>query len=300
MTEKVEKELYKVTFIILHYQLVEMTKQCVEIIKKVIKYDNYNVLVVDNASPNGSGKVLQELYAKDKRVDVILNCQNWGFSKGNNQGYKVARDNGADFIIIMNNDVEIQQSDFIQRIIRTYEDTKCYVLGPDIVNLEGIHQSPERNYFISKTELKKWYIKRKMLLHLLLFANKLNIEHSVVYRRYVKYDKNRILNLAYSEPKENVELQGACFIFTPDFIKMREIAFEEISFMYAEEPMLACLCKKNGWKTYYDPQIKVLHREKFTTHNLEENYLKHEIFHTQNLVIGLRKIIRKMNEWGLE
>ena len=53
---------YKVVFSILHYVTSEKTIKCIDTITENLAYDNYLIYVVDNCSPNGSGKELQEKY----------------------------------------------------------------------------------------------------------------------------------------------------------------------------------------------------------------------------------------------
>lgn len=285
------KNEYKVSFVILHYQLVEMTKMCVSCIEANFNEYNIDIIIVDNASPNGSGKELENLYSSDNIVTVIKCEENFGFSKGNNIGYRKAKQHKADFVIIMNNDVEIHQKDFLDILFEDYQKYQYHVIGPDIVNLEGVHQSPQREHYINKKELSKWYFKRMLFLKLLYIARKVPLFAKVLRKRYIVHDKERIGNFDFSNPKVDVELQGACFIFTPSFVDKREYPFEEISFMYGEEPMMGVLCKLNGWHTYYDPKMKILHKEKSTTRSENVNYIEHEIFYTKNMIEGLRNII---------
>ena len=60
-------------------------------------------------------------------------------------------------------------------------------------------------------------------------------------------------------PRENVILNGACFIFSKRFIKNRNYAFYPGTFMYVEERILSLHCKKEGYKILYHPDIKIKH-----------------------------------------
>ena len=58
---------YKYVFLILHYQSLDLTNKCIEsITEKCADYD-YHIVVVDNASPNNSGKALEEKYKNQQR-----------------------------------------------------------------------------------------------------------------------------------------------------------------------------------------------------------------------------------------
>ena len=53
----------KTAFVILHYNAIKETHKCIQYIKENIDTQDYKILVMDNASPNHSGEILQEQYA---------------------------------------------------------------------------------------------------------------------------------------------------------------------------------------------------------------------------------------------
>ena len=121
-----------VCFVILHYMALEETIQCVESILNNIEGDK-KVIVVDNCSPNNTGADLEKRYAGSGNVDVLQTGKNLGFAKGNNFGYGYAVQNyDPDFVVVMNNDMEIRQQDFISRMEKSWEEHRFAVMGPDI------------------------------------------------------------------------------------------------------------------------------------------------------------------------
>ena len=142
------------TFVILHYIDYKTTVECVESIINNIAYDNYKIVIVDNASPNESGLRLEEKFGTLDKIEV--------FANGNNAGYRYAKEKfNANYIICINNDTLITQSDFLQRIIEIYCQYKCDVLGPNIISKEGIAQSPRRSHRLTKREVNKHNIKKR-------------------------------------------------------------------------------------------------------------------------------------------
>ena len=100
-----------IAFVILHYRAADMTRRCVEKIQALP--GEKQIVIVDNASPNGSGQVLLDEYASCPEIKVILNPENSGFAKGNNLGVKWVREHKKpEFTVVLNNDVEILQEDF--------------------------------------------------------------------------------------------------------------------------------------------------------------------------------------------
>lgn len=86
----------------MHYQALNETLVCVNSILKL--YKDVNIVIVDNSSPNNSGNKIKNLFLDCSNIKVIINDENKGFARGNNVGYKYAKEHGADFIIQVNND----------------------------------------------------------------------------------------------------------------------------------------------------------------------------------------------------
>ena len=92
------EEKYFTSIIILSYNALEYTKLCLESIRKHTPSGTYELIVVDNASTDGSAQWLKE----QKDIRLILNEENVGFPKGCNQGLKMAQ--GSE-LLLLNNDV---------------------------------------------------------------------------------------------------------------------------------------------------------------------------------------------------
>ena len=100
-------------FVILHYRAIDTTRSCVKSIRALA--GDKHIVIVDNASPNGTGAVLAEEFAASPDVTVLLHGKNDGFARGNNVGTRWVYEHlDADFTVVLNNDVEIPQHDFIR------------------------------------------------------------------------------------------------------------------------------------------------------------------------------------------
>ncbi len=91
----------KVSLIVLTYNNLQLTKDCLEGIEKNTFYPNYEVIIVDNLSTDGTRDYLKENYLNKNKYKVILNNENHGFSGGNNIGLSAA---DGDILIVINND----------------------------------------------------------------------------------------------------------------------------------------------------------------------------------------------------
>jgi GT2 family glycosyltransferase len=96
-----------------------------------IDYPNFEVVLVDNASEDGSFEKARLTYSK---YIFIKNTQNLGFSAGNNLGIKYALERGADYVLLLNYDTEVEKS-FLRYLVSLAEtDDKIGLVSPLIYN----------------------------------------------------------------------------------------------------------------------------------------------------------------------
>lgn len=255
--------MFNTYFVVLHYQAINETVDCVKSLKQLnTDMSISHIFVVDNASPNKSGKQLQELYKDDKYVDVILSDSNLGFAKGNNLGFMKAKGAMADFIVLINNDTLIKDSLFLDKLSSIYERTKFAVLGPDILSIKDqVHQNPMSGLDMSPTSLRKRIIKAKLILS----ANKLGLTKLLMSKR----NTNNVYKNNYKEEKiidlnSNLVLQGSCLIFSKEYIERFDGLYDG-TFMYYEENILAYRCFSNNLKMVYSPEIQIEHYRNVST-----------------------------------
>jgi GT2 family glycosyltransferase len=102
----IEKIKPNVVIITLNWNRREDTIECVESLLR-LNYDNYTVVVVDNASTDGS---VQAIRAAFPGVKIIENESNLGYALGFNTGIKYALDRDPKYILILNNDTKIDRN----------------------------------------------------------------------------------------------------------------------------------------------------------------------------------------------
>ena len=278
-----------IAFVILHYQAFDETVNCVKTIFEKVSGDK-KVIVVDNLSPNGSGKQLEEKYKDDPDVNVILTGKNLGFAKGNNIGYKEAKKYDPDFIVVMNNDVFIQQDDFTDMVEQAYSSHRFDVLGPDIYSTKiNGHQNPQRARNFTLEELEK---KRKFLE----FKNNFKFLLKIKYMFRKKTDAPQSSMDFIDQRKTGVVLHGACYIFSSDFIKKHDNCFYNETFMYYESYILHYLGIREGLELVYEPSIKVLHHEDVATNQTYGKMYSKSVFVNKCLLDSCNCFIKVMKD----
>ena len=247
-------------FVVLHYLAEEMTLRCTETLLALP--GPVRVVIVDNASPNGSGKRLQEHFSGHEAVTVLLHARNEGFARGNNTGYQFLREHfSCSFIAVINNDVLIPDRDFPAKVEAIYKETPFAVLGPDILNPDtGIHQNPAHLQAFTRKEVQERLDRyEKNLRHFRWNRFKWKLKQAL------RPAPRKPLPDFIDEPMENVVLHGACYVFSKDFINRRERCFNPDTFLYFEEDILHCECLQEGLVLRYDPSLQVEHLEDAAT-----------------------------------
>lgn len=112
----------KVSIIIVNYNGAEDTNECLNSLKK-IDYENYEVIVVDNASGDASF-VLNKMHQDFSDVKILALPHNHGFAGGNNAGINHALGNGAEYMLLLNNDTVIAR-DFLTRMVEAAQSDEC-------------------------------------------------------------------------------------------------------------------------------------------------------------------------------
>lgn len=281
-------------FVILHYNATEMTKKCVETLESTFSMSENLIVIVDNASPNKSGEFLKNFYADKDYIKVILSEENLGFARGNNIGYSYLKENFAiDFMIIMNNDLLIEQKDFLDLSKKLYDEKKYAVLGPDIYCPSyNAHQNPLFEKPLTKPELLK---RIKMVKK---FAKSINYFFFREFTHKVKLGlKSLIFGIKenqYLSEKTNWALHGSCYIISKDFISQRDYAFNPGTYMYCEEDILHFECLRDGLKMIYSPILHCTHLQKvssMTIFNTNKERLK---FQKINQIDSLNVLLNMM------
>lgn len=130
-----------IVFVVLNFNVVEITIDCINSIKKNIDTTKYRIILVDNASSNQSGEKLQQFFLNDKHVVFVKSNRNIGFARGNNLGIKLAKKKyPAKFICCLNNDTLLQQKNFFKVLSRKYDTIHPAIIGPRIRLANGKYE----------------------------------------------------------------------------------------------------------------------------------------------------------------
>mgnify|MGYP000518193144 CR=1 FL=1 len=118
--------LPKISVIVLTYNNLELTKACLDSILRWSDYPNIEIIVVDNASTDGSPEYLTAFQEKHPQVKLLLNEKNLGFSAGNNVGLKAAT---GDYLVMLNNDTVVTPGWLLTMLRHLQADSSIGLIG---------------------------------------------------------------------------------------------------------------------------------------------------------------------------
>lgn len=229
-----EKELNLIVAVILNYNSTKDTKKCISYLQKQ-NYNEFNIVVVDNNSPDYEQLKELKAFCREQGVEIILSDKNGGFSAGNNIGIRRAIDLHAKWVLIINPDVEIRDPNYVSYIMDECEKwNDVGVIASKILLPNGYNQNPMRE---------------------LTAAEEIFFPIEFVKQKLGKSDNYKTEEVTGICEK----VSGCCFFASIEFLKQNNLLDEKV-FMYCEEPILAKSLVSNGYKALYIDEVVAFHQ----------------------------------------
>lgn len=272
--------MYKIVFVILHFETLNDTRTCIDSLLKQT-YSNIEIIVVDNGSKNEKANSVRIEYSDYPHIYFIESEQNLGFAKGNNLGFRYAKEElKADFIVLCNSDLVFEQCDFTERLAGSYRHEAFDIAGPRIISfIDGMNQNPVRRLFRGSSDADK----RLGKLYVLYFLSIFHLD--LVLRREIS---NSVKEYHMKEGQD-FQLHGACLIFSPAYIGKYDGLFAD-TFMYGEEDILKLRAEQDQLVMKYIDEIEVKHKEGSSTKKVFSKSLEQRRFFYKWSIDSTRKL----------
>lgn len=275
MSLSMEQPVPKVGIVILNYRNFVDTVACLQSLAHAT-YPRVETIVVDNDSRNNSlqriGQDLESRGIPCARLDegevgecfhfresvfLVQASANRGYAAGNNLGIRAALARGCDYVLILNNDTEVQ-SDFLEPLVVYAEaHPELGAVGPKILNIAGC---VERNCARRRPNLRFYFfatgIGRKVWP---------NNPWSRGHHYEEEYD--------YDEPKSVDLLSGSCMLLKGTALEQIGL-FDETTFLYLEELILHEKFRSWGWRQAIVPASVIMHKGGQTTRNEQPAHIQ--------------------------
>jgi GT2 family glycosyltransferase len=222
------------SIIIVTWNTCEITRACLQSIREHVTGVEYEVIVVDNASSDGSVGMIQSEFPEAR---LIPNEENVGFGRANNQAMRVAR---GRFLFLLNSDTLIPD-DSVERLVSFMEgDSQIGVAGCKLLFEDGSLQSS-----CSRFPSIKLALIEDLMLYKLLSRRK---QGEVLLGGYWPHDHVRDVEAVW----------GAVMLIRREVFEQTK-GFDESMFMYGEDLEWCMRVGDLGWRITFTPDCSIVH-----------------------------------------
>lgn len=245
------------SIITVNYNVKEFLQNLIHSIHKAALNLSYEIIIVDNASSDGSVEFITEKFPE---VTLIANEKNLGFGKANNQALKIAKGN---YVLLINPDAIVSEDTFTKMISFFEGHPAVGLAGCKILNPDGTLQLACRRSFPGP-----WTSFCKVTGLSNLFPN------SRLFARY---------NLTYKDENESYEVDAisGSFMMMKREVYEKAGGFDEDYFMYGEDLDLCYRIQQAGYKVFYVHETQIIHYKGESTRrsSLDESKFFYDAMH---------------------
>lgn len=239
----------KLSIIIVNYNVEHFLEQCLLSVEKAIRGVDADVWVVDNASSDGSMKMVSERFPWVNRIE---NKDNVGFSKANNQA---ARASSSEYLLLLNPDTVLPEDNLSKVLAFMDKNKKCGALGVRMIDGTGeFLPESKRGLPTPSVAFNK------------IFGLSSLFPQSPHFARY---------HLGHLPEHENHRVE----ILAGAYMMMRREAWDkageldETYFMYGEDIDLSYSIEKAGYEVHYFAESPIIHYKGESTKKGSLNYV---------------------------
>lgn len=251
----------KYYLVVVNYNNCNVTMNCLLSTKSLAEGKFSKIVVVDNHSDDSDIGQLKTFIQNnsDLKIELLTLSENIGYFPAINKGitFLNLREQDDFFLVVGNNDLLFPKS-FIQSLSKLAFDDSTFVISPDIITPQGIHQNPhviDRISFFRRFAYNLYFISFHIACFLSFLGNLLGRSRRKKSR--YGYDKEQIIRMGF----------GACYVLLPQYIKRIGLLDESV-FLMGEEALLSNQVYSNGGKILYTPCVQVTHLDHSTFKNM--------------------------------
>jgi GT2 family glycosyltransferase len=218
--------IVELSIIIVNWNTKEFLRNCLNSIYENLPPFSLEIIVVDNASSDGSQDMVKKEFPE---VILIENSLNLGYSKANNIGFKLSK---GRYILFLNSDTIVHRDTLSKALdfMKLYDDAG--VMGCKTLNSDGSLQYSAFNF---PSPIR-------------IFAYITGLNRLFKISRFKNFSKVRLIDY----------VQGSFLLTRRDILESIG-GFDENFFMYNEDVDLCKRLWNLGFKVYYNPDISITH-----------------------------------------
>lgn len=240
----------RLSIVIVNYNVKYFLFQLLHSLERACKNISHEIIIVDNASVDGSVDMIKSRFPQ---VKLIANKENTGFSKANNQGIEIAT---GEYILLLNPDTVVAEGTFEKCLAFMDKTPDAGALGVRMYDGKGRYL-PESK----RGHPTPWVSFCKISGLTSFFPN------SKTFAGYY---------LGHLSPDETHEIDvlAGAYMFLRRSALEKSGLLDETFFMYGEDVDLSYRIRLAGYKNYYFPDASIIHYKGESTKKGSLNYVK--------------------------
>ena len=225
----------EISICIVTYKARDYLRECLRSIEDNTLRVQYEVIVVDNGSQDGTIEFLEEEYPT---VGIVRNEVNAGFTRPMNQALKIS---SGRCLLQLNPDTEVLPDALDKLVSFMDENPEVGICGPKVLNRDQTLQKSCR-----RGESRPWAVLSHFLGLAKLFPDK------------KIFGESQLTYIDEEEVHQVAGVAGSCMLIRRDVIDY--IGYlDERFFAYQEDADFCFRARESGWKIYYYPKAQIIH-----------------------------------------
>jgi len=220
---------------ILTRQARDLLRACLRSLAEHTHDITYEVIVVDNASDDGTLDMLRDEFPT---VRVIANAHNAGFTRASNQAIRVST---GRYVLLLNNDTLILPAAFDRLVAFADRHPEIGIVSPQVLNRDGTLQKQCRRSFATPWDLFCYFSGLATLF-----------PRSRLFGRYLM----TFMDANVTHPADAVS--GSCMLIRRAVLDQIGL-LDERFFAYQEDTDLCFRAHHAGWQVYYFHEARIIH-----------------------------------------
>ncbi len=228
-----EKEIKDLVVTIVSYNSLSFLKKCLSSISSSQPVVKYEIIVVDNASTDGTGEFVKKNYPE---IILIPNNRNVGFAAANNRAIEKSC---SKYVLLINSDCMVYKKSLDSLVKFMEKNPEVGIAGPKIVNSDGSIQFSCRR-FPSVFNAAAHTILTDIF------------PHNPFSKKY------KLTGIRRDSPLKVDWVSGSCMIIRRKALEDTGV-LDENYFMYVEDLDICYRMWQKNWEVYYCPEAKIMH-----------------------------------------
>lgn len=223
------------SIIIVSWNVRDLLRECIRSVQSNLSLppDEYEIIVVDNASDDGSAEMVRRDF---EAVSLIANEKNLGFGVANNQAFRACR---GRWVLLLNPDALVVDESITRMLDVLENDPEIGAVGARLTNTDGSRQASSAGSFPTTSNVACHY----------LFLNRLLPARLLPPALFLARDPETVREVDW--------VSGACMMLR--CAALEGTIFDERFFMYGEDMELCARLRANGWNVVHAPGARVIH-----------------------------------------